>query len=96
MNVKEFPFGFFQDMMMQNHQHHGHHPVASAALDRNAPLMGAEHQGGGEDQHHMDHQMSHDGGHHGMMMYFHGGFTEVILFDFWRIDSVGGLIGTID
>ena len=30
-----------------------------------------------------------------MMMYFHGGYTEVILFDFWRIDSVGGLVGSM-
>lgn len=30
-----------------------------------------------------------------MMMFFHGGVTEVILFDTWRIDSVGGLIGSM-
>ena len=30
-----------------------------------------------------------------MMMYFHGGFNEVILFDFWRINSVGGLVGSM-
>ena len=30
-----------------------------------------------------------------MMMYFHGGFDEVILFDFWRINSVGGLVGSM-
>ncbi|CAG0918319.1 unnamed protein product [Notodromas monacha] len=29
---------------------------------------------------------------HMMKMYFHGGFTEVILFDNWRISSLGGLI----
>lgn len=27
-----------------------------------------------------------------MKMWFHGGATEVILFDFWRIDSAFGLI----
>ena len=32
----------------------------------------------------MDHMM--------MKMYFHGGYTEVILFDFWRIDSIGNPI----
>jgi len=43
--------------------------------------------------------MKHDG--HGMnhadmmKMYFHGGYNEVILFDFWRISSVGGLIGSM-
>ena len=30
-----------------------------------------------------------------MMMYFHGGFNEVILFDFWRISTLGGLIGSM-
>merc|ERR1719430_3068266 len=30
-----------------------------------------------------------------MKMYFHGGYNEVILFDFWRISSVGGLIGSM-
>ncbi len=41
--------------------------------------------------------MEHMGGHHMdmMMMYFHGGYTEVILFDFWRINSLGGLIGSM-
>ena len=30
-----------------------------------------------------------------MMMYFHGGYKEVILFDFWRISSLGGLLGSM-
>jgi copper transporter 1 len=45
----------------------------------------------------MDH-MSHTGSpgmDHMMMMYFHGGFNEVILFDFWRISTLGGLIGSM-
>ncbi|EYC25323.1 hypothetical protein Y032_0012g1822 [Ancylostoma ceylanicum] len=50
---------------------------------------------------HHDHSMhssqpSHDshGGHEGhvMKMWFHGGWNEVILFDFWRIDSFSGLV----
>ena len=27
--------------------------------------------------------------------YFHGGYEEVILFDFWRINTLGGLIGSM-
>ncbi|RCN34947.1 Ctr copper transporter family protein, partial [Ancylostoma caninum] len=27
-----------------------------------------------------------------MKMWFHGGWNEVILFDFWRIDSFSGLV----
>ena len=30
-----------------------------------------------------------------MKMYFHGGYDEVILFDFWRINSIGGLVGSM-
>ena len=30
-----------------------------------------------------------------MKMYFHGGYNEVILFDFWRINSIGGLVGSM-
>lgn len=42
----------------------------------------------------MDHS-NHGMGMDMMKMYFHGGYTEVILFDFWRIDSLGGLIGSM-
>ncbi|KAK0403826.1 hypothetical protein QR680_017142 [Steinernema hermaphroditum] len=31
-------------------------------------------------------------GHHEMKMWFHGGYSEVILFDFWKIDSLRGLL----
>ena len=30
-----------------------------------------------------------------MKMYFHGGYNEVILFDFWRISTIGGLIASM-
>jgi len=43
-------------------------------------------------QHDNGHGMNHDDM---MKMYFHGGYNEVILFDFWRISSVGGLIGSM-
>ena len=36
-----------------------------------------------------------DGGHGGHAMFFHGGVAEVVLFDFWRINTVGGLIGSM-
>jgi len=44
-----------------------------------------------------DKVMTHTGMNHDemMKMYFHGGYNEVILFDFWRISSVGGLIGSM-
>ncbi|XP_044021158.1 high affinity copper uptake protein 1 isoform X1 [Aphidius gifuensis] len=37
----------------------------------------------------------HGGGMHGMSMSFHGGFTETILFDCWKISTVSGLIGSM-
>jgi len=41
--------------------------------------------------------MKHDDMTHDdmMKMYFHGGYNEVILFSFWRISSVGGLVGSM-
>ena len=42
--------------------------------------------------HSMGMGMGMDGG---MAMYFHGGYTETILFSFWKIDSVGGLVGSM-
>ncbi len=38
---------------------------------------------------------AHHGGEssfHTMMMWFHGGANEVILFSFWRVDSLGGFL----
>jgi len=55
---------------------------------------------------HEDHGVVHDADHGAlaggamkhddmMKMYFHGGYNEVILFSFWRISSVGGLVGSM-
>ena len=63
-----------------------------------------DHQSMGHDA--MDHQtmnhaaMGHQAMDHGSMkegmmmmsMTFHGGCNEVILFDFWKISTVGGLV----
>ncbi|CAJ0594084.1 unnamed protein product [Cylicocyclus nassatus] len=54
-----------------------------------------EHPMHGHEGHMMQHGMGmgmgmHEG--HMMKMWFHGGWNEVILFDFWRIDSLSGLI----
>ncbi|KAI4486728.1 hypothetical protein M0804_006098 [Polistes exclamans] len=34
-------------------------------------------------------------GMHGMSMVFHGGYCETILFESWKITSVGGLVGSM-
>ncbi|PSN45152.1 High affinity copper uptake protein 1 [Blattella germanica] len=45
----------------------------------------------------MDPSMHHDSHSltHTMIMYFHGGYSETILFEGWTIDSLGGLIGSM-
>jgi len=50
----------------------------------------SEHFNHGHSEH-VDHS-SHSHIGHEMKMYFHGGSQEVILFDFWRIESCFGLI----
>ena len=43
----------------------------------------------------MDHGSMKEGSGHAMMMMsmtFHGGCNEVILFDFWKISTIGGLV----
>jgi len=44
--------------------------------------------------HKMDH-MDHMGGGMSMAMSFHGGYHETILFDCWKISTIGGLIGSM-
>ncbi|XGW24857.1 hypothetical protein V3C99_006371 [Haemonchus contortus] len=76
-----------------------------AAFMKEMENASVSHHGGSHHSHHHghhDHSMhghhaSGHGGHddhggHMMKMWFHGGWTEVILFDFWRIDSLLGLI----
>ncbi|XP_054008684.1 high affinity copper uptake protein 1 isoform X2 [Hylaeus anthracinus] len=36
-----------------------------------------------------------DMGMHGMSMTFHGGYCESVLFESWKISSIGGLIGSM-
>nr|ACO15313.1 High affinity copper uptake protein 1 [Caligus clemensi] len=65
----------------ENHQHH-----SKSMMDM------PEHDMGQTMNHGMNHDMSHGMNHSMMKMYFHGGYEEVILFDFWRIHGPGGLI----
>ncbi|KAI4474305.1 hypothetical protein M0802_015674 [Mischocyttarus mexicanus] len=49
---------------------------------------------------HMQHSAAATGdcssmGMHGMSMVFHGGYCETILFESWKITSVGGLVGSM-
>jgi len=74
-----------EDMSEGHHDHVGH--------DGGAHEMGGHVEHIDHSSHTQDNQHS---AHDGMMtMYFHGGYNEVILFSFWKISSVGGLVGSM-
>ena len=78
---------------MDHHQHQHHHPASPEPLMEHNNLATSQHHGG---ESHESHNMaSASAGHMMMMMYFHGGYSEVILFDFWRISTLAGLIGSM-
>merc|ERR1712241_294803 len=68
---------------MENHQHQNH---AMPMMTKNEEPMAMNN---------MQHSSMSPAMDHMMKMYFHGGYEEVILFDFWRINTLGGLIGSM-
>lgn len=72
------------DHSQMDHSKMNHGPADHSQMDHSK----IDHSG-------MEHHSGTGGMDHMMKMYFHGGCTEVILFDFWRIDSVGGLLGSM-
>ncbi|XP_068243557.1 high affinity copper uptake protein 1-like isoform X2 [Palaemon carinicauda] len=72
--------GHSMDHGAMDHSNHGDMEVM------NMPRMGG---------HHMMHMDMGNDSMGGMSMSFHFGCTEVILFDWWSIDNVGGLIGSM-
>uniref|UniRef100_A0A0N5BN79 Copper transport protein n=1 Tax=Strongyloides papillosus TaxID=174720 RepID=A0A0N5BN79_STREA len=85
-----------------HHDHSGHHDhkmmTTTATTTTQLPLHdhSGHHNHMDHSMHHgMDHSMNHGmdhSNHHSMKMWFHGGTNEVILFDFWTINSLSGLI----
>ena len=74
---------------MMNHQSMGHDSMDHQGM--NHATM--DHAAMGHEV--MDHGSMKGGSGHAMMMMsmtFHGGCKEVILFDFWKISTVGGLV----
>lgn len=81
-----------------------HGAVDHSAMNHGGMDHGAmNHDHGTMDHSAMDHAaMDHAAMNHGsvtphsvmMAMTFHGGYEETILFDFWRISTVGGLVGS--
>lgn len=71
--------------------HHNHNDMDhSHQMDPKMESMHNEHNDMSAAE--MDHSMKMD---HMMKMYFHGGYDEVILFKFWQISTIGGLIGSM-
>lgn len=81
--------GDHMDHSAMDHGSHDHH----MSMDH-----GNMNHGDHSTMDHSTHEMSGCGGDHsmhGMMMAFHGGYCETVLFESWKISSVGGLIGSI-
>ncbi|XP_012275407.1 high affinity copper uptake protein 1 isoform X2 [Orussus abietinus] len=82
--------------MSHDHMHHmmnssgGHESHGAMMSHEGMKHDNMDHSGMHEDHsgHCMDHSM------HGMSMAFHGGYCETVLFDSWKIASVGGLVGS--
>lgn len=87
-----------------SHDHTGHHDHSAhdhgASMDTTTMVSSAmnmvmNHTAHAAASSHGSHSGGHGGGMHGMSMSFHGGFTETILFDCWKISTVSGLIGSM-
>ena len=81
-----------------DHQHH-HQDHGQPKMDNMDHMDHMDHMDNMDHSETMDqmepsHTMAHSMGHM-MMMYFHGGYDEVILFDFWRVSTIGGLVGSM-
>lgn len=81
-----------------------HQAIDHGSMDHGS--MGHDHMGHGNMQHAgMDHSMHmqkeavsgacSNMGMHGMSMFFHAGYCETVLFESWKISSIGGLIGSM-
>nr|CAD2133388.1 unnamed protein product [Meloidogyne enterolobii] len=70
-----------------DHSHHAHHDHHSSLPNDsiNNILTSTEKTSIVQTLH------QHSSSDHNMKMYFHGGFDEIVLFDFWRINSTLGL-----
>ncbi|XP_065344818.1 high affinity copper uptake protein 1-like isoform X2 [Cloeon dipterum] len=75
-----------------HHGHHGHHgpPPVSSTVES---LLGAAEDTTGMPP--MDACSHMNMGHHMMSMSFHFGYCEVVLFDFWKVQCVSSLIGSM-
>ncbi|XP_057326983.1 high affinity copper uptake protein 1 isoform X1 [Microplitis mediator] len=79
------------DMNHSGHEHHDHSAMDHSKMDHSK--MG--HMANVEESNPMPDHMHGMQGMHMMMMYFHFGYDETILFESWKISTLGGLIGSM-
>uniref|UniRef100_A0A0N4Z122 Copper transport protein n=1 Tax=Parastrongyloides trichosuri TaxID=131310 RepID=A0A0N4Z122_PARTI len=90
---------------MDHNNHHNHDMIGTTTIPTSINDMdhsnhhnmdhSNHHNMDHSNHHNMDHQHHHSmdhSNHHSMKMWFHGGTNEVILFDFWTINSLNGLL----
>lgn len=76
---------------MNHHNHNSMAPEPNMSQDM-ASMDGMD---GHDHQNHAAHSHSSEAMGHMMMMYFHFGTEETVLFSFWKFSSAGGLIGSM-
>jgi len=89
--------------MMTTNGYEGHDNISSMDYNTPSSLTTPSYVDHGDHGQHtatnaavMDHgQHNMQGGSHMMSTFFHTGCDETILFEFWKIDSIGGLLGSM-
>ena len=77
-------------LQMSHHEHADHMHAGHVDMPTTSPHAGHSHLDTGDHNH-----GSAGGMDHMMKMWFHTGYEETILFESWRISSVGGLLGAM-
>lgn len=83
-----------------NHGSMDHGSMNHGSMDHSSMDHANMHHADMDHSGHMQHSAAATGdcnsmGMHGMSMVFHGGYCETILFESWKITSVGGLVGSM-
>jgi len=79
---------------------HSGHDMGAMSADKSAPTAApamnhGDHSGHGSMTMGGNASGQSGGGHHGMQMWFHFGEDETVLFAFWKISEIGGLLGSM-
>ncbi|CAG0915922.1 unnamed protein product [Notodromas monacha] len=83
---------FASSMSEDNHAHHHHSSDLNSAIAHVGVMDHSPSRYNQTDTKWSSSSEGHAAMGHGMKMYFHGGYEEIILFNEWRINSVGDLL----